>query len=271
MLTPSNNKNDEKAQAMLNRWWRMKRMLYQQDQEDRPNSAKGVNSITDCDKWRQDIIKEIGDKVSDIQNAGLGEHKIRALNDEINQLLEEKRHWDKRIRELGGPDYSKLETKLFDRDGVELPGSGGYKYFGAAKDLPGVRELFYREPPVAPKRNINDLHKQIDYEYYGLMRNGDDELKTREDALSAKERQEAVEVWIEENREMLEGSIPNFNQKSLKEIMEILRDDSLYEAIEQLEANTKIHEFEVDHSKEAEMLEDKKRQLVEKYLYEVDA
>ena len=39
----------------------------------------------------------------------------------------------------GETDYSKLEAKLFDRDGVELPGSGGYKYFGAAKDLPGVR------------------------------------------------------------------------------------------------------------------------------------
>ena len=54
-------------------------------------SSKGVNSINDCDKWRQDIIKEICDKVSEIQNAGLGEHKIRSLNDEINQLLDEKR------------------------------------------------------------------------------------------------------------------------------------------------------------------------------------
>lgn len=31
---------------------------------------------------------------------------------------------------------------MFDSSGVELPSSGGYKYFGAAKDLPGVRELF---------------------------------------------------------------------------------------------------------------------------------
>ena len=270
MLTPTNNKNDEKAQAMLNRWWRMKRMLYQQNQEDRPNSAQGVNSITDCDKWRQDIIKEIGDKVSDIQNAGLGEHKIRSLNDEINQLLEEKRQWDKRIRELGGPDYSKLEAKLYDRDGVELPGSGGYKYFGAAKDLPGVRDLFYREPPVAPTRNINDLHKQINYEYYGLMRGGHDELKSIEDELSELERQEAVELWINENREMLEKSIPNFDQKTIEEIREILKDDFLYEAIEHLEEQTKTHEFEVSHTREQEMLENKKRELIEKYLYEME-
>lgn len=91
MLTPSGKKNDEKAQAMLNRWWRMKRMLYQQEQEERPHSTAECHSITDADKWRQDIIKEIGDKVTEIQNAGLGEHKIRAVNDEINQLLDEKR------------------------------------------------------------------------------------------------------------------------------------------------------------------------------------
>lgn len=255
---------------MLNRWWRMKRMLYQQNQEDRPTTTAGVNSITDCDKWRQDIIKEIGDKVSDIQNAGLGEHKIRALNDEINQLLDEKRRWDKRIRELGGPDYSKLEAKLFDRDGVELPGSGGYKYFGAAKDLPGVRDLFFREPPVAPSRNINDLHKQIDFAYFGLMRGGQDHLKPLEDALSEQERENEVELWIQMNQEMLEKSIPNFHDKTPEEIRDIIRDDSLYEAIEQIEEQARAHEFEINKSREQEMLESKKRDLIEKYLYQVD-
>ena len=37
--------------------------------------------------------------------AGLGEFRIRDLNDEINKLLREKKHWEERIRELGGPDY----------------------------------------------------------------------------------------------------------------------------------------------------------------------
>jgi hypothetical protein len=32
--------------------------------------------------------------------------------------------------------------------GIELPGGvDGYKYFGAAKNLPKVRELFQREAP----------------------------------------------------------------------------------------------------------------------------
>ena len=37
--------------------------------------------------------------------AGLGEFRIRDLNDEVNKLLREKRHWEDRILELGGPDY----------------------------------------------------------------------------------------------------------------------------------------------------------------------
>ena len=46
------------------------------------------------------MIREISKKVSQIQNAGLGEFRIRDLNDEINKLLREKRHWEARIIEL---------------------------------------------------------------------------------------------------------------------------------------------------------------------------
>lgn len=52
------------------------------------------------------IIGEISKKVAQIQNAGLGEFRIRDLNDEINKLLREKGHWEFRIKELGGPDYA---------------------------------------------------------------------------------------------------------------------------------------------------------------------
>lgn len=46
------------------------------------------------------VIREVSKKVSQIQNAGLGEFRIRDLNDEINKLLREKRHWEARIIEL---------------------------------------------------------------------------------------------------------------------------------------------------------------------------
>jgi pre-mRNA-splicing factor ISY1 len=71
--------------------------------------------------------------------AGLGEFRIRDLNDEINKLLREKGHWEAQIKELGGPDYARTGPKMLDHEGREVPGNKGYKYFGAAKELPGIK------------------------------------------------------------------------------------------------------------------------------------
>ena len=53
---------------------------------------------------------------------GLGEFKIRELNDEINKLLREKGHWEVRIKELGGADYKHAGSKVIDTQAAELPG-----------------------------------------------------------------------------------------------------------------------------------------------------
>jgi len=58
--------------------------------------------------------------------AGLGEFRIRDLNDEINKLLREKRHWENQISALGGPHYRRYGPKLFDAEGREVPGNRGY-------------------------------------------------------------------------------------------------------------------------------------------------
>lgn len=61
-----------------------------------------IDSLNVCEKWRNSITKEVSKLISKIQNAGLGEYRIRELNDEINQKLKEKKMWDHRIAELGG-------------------------------------------------------------------------------------------------------------------------------------------------------------------------
>uniref|UniRef100_A0A2I3SF01 Pre-mRNA-splicing factor ISY1 homolog n=2 Tax=Pan TaxID=9596 RepID=A0A2I3SF01_PANTR len=73
--------------------------------ERRPFLASECTELPKAEKWRRQIIGEISKKVAQIQNAGLGEFRIRDLNDEINKLLREKGHWEVRIKELGGPDY----------------------------------------------------------------------------------------------------------------------------------------------------------------------
>jgi len=56
----------------------------------------------------------------DIQNPGLGGHRFRDLNDEINKLIREKGHWEVRILELGGSDYAKVGPKVIDSEGKEV-------------------------------------------------------------------------------------------------------------------------------------------------------
>ncbi|RWS16610.1 hypothetical protein B4U79_10059 [Dinothrombium tinctorium] len=133
----------------------------------RPFLASECDDLKEAEKWRLDIIRSISKKVTQIQNAGLGEFRIRDLNDQINKLLREKRHWEQRIQELGGNNYKKLKGPKFDTQGKEPPGSRGYKYFGAAKDLPGVRELFAQEAPIIVRKTRAELMRDIDADYYG--------------------------------------------------------------------------------------------------------
>ena len=57
--------------------------------------------------------------------------------------------------------------------GVSLPGAEGYKYFGAAKNLPKVREMFQKDTEVIPKKSLKELNKKVDDFYLGLTTSGD--------------------------------------------------------------------------------------------------
>lgn len=73
----------------------------------------------------------------------LPETTIRDLNDEINKQLKEKFFWEKQILDLGGPNYIQESKKLEASE--KKYQIGNYKYFGAARQLPGVKELFDEE------------------------------------------------------------------------------------------------------------------------------
>lgn len=59
--------------------------------------------------------------------AGLSDYEIRDLNDEINKLMREKRHWENQIIALGGANYRR-NVAMLDSEGKEVPGTKGYKY-----------------------------------------------------------------------------------------------------------------------------------------------
>ncbi|KAK3024943.1 hypothetical protein RJ639_042947 [Escallonia herrerae] len=196
-------RNEEKAQSMLNRFITAKNEEKKKPRERRPYLASECRDLAEADRWRQQIMGEIGRKVTEIQNEGLGEHRLRDLNDEINKALREKLHWERRIVELGGPNYTRHSAKMTDLDGniVDVPnpsGRGpGYRYFGAAKKLPGVKELFEKPPELRKRRTRYDIYKRIDASYYGYRDDEDGVLGKVEGPAEERMRAEVVAAWAE--------------------------------------------------------------------------
>ncbi|XP_015813823.1 pre-mRNA-splicing factor ISY1 homolog [Nothobranchius furzeri] len=197
-------RNAEKAMTALARF-RQAQLEEGKVKERRPFLASECSELPKAEKWRRQIISEISKKVAQIQNAGLGEFKIRDLNDEINKLLREKGHWEYRIKELGGPDYRRFGPRMLDHEGKEVPGNRGYKYFGAARDLPGVRELFEKEPTPAQRKTRGELMKDVDAEYYGYRDEDDGVLLPLEAQYEKQAVSEAVNKWKTENESCLSG------------------------------------------------------------------
>lgn len=193
-------RNQEKAQAMLNRMITARKEAVLGPVAKRPHLASECTDSQECEKWRRQLIREISKAVGAIQNGSLGEHKIRDMNDHINKLLREKKHWERQIKYLGGADYMKSEFGITDADGHKAMGANGYYYFGAARDLPGVRELFEKVDPELKKRKRGELSKMVNADYYGYKDDDDGLLQRHEKKQELKAVAEAVADWRESVR-----------------------------------------------------------------------
>lgn len=276
---------------MLNRFITMKAEEKKKPKERRPFLATECRDLSEADKWRQQIMREIGRKVAEIQNEGLGEHRLRDLNDEINKLIREKSHWERRIVELGGPNYTRHSAKMTDLDGniVDVPnpsGRGpGYRYFGAAKKLPGVRELFDKPPELRKRRTRYDIYKRIDAAYYGYRDDEDGILERLEPSAEAAMRREAAEEWYrldrirqEARKGVKSGEVAEVSA-AVREILreeeedvveeERMRDREMKERLEENEREFVVH-VPLPDEKEIEkmVLEKKKMELLNKYVSE---
>ncbi|VWU50707.1 pre-mRNA-splicing factor ISY1, putative [Hepatocystis sp. ex Piliocolobus tephrosceles] len=166
-------RTDEKGKSMLNQWLRVKEL---NDDKAFFKIPKNVNEVEDLESavsYRKHIIKEICAKIREIQNYTLSDQHIRELNDQINKLIFIKNKWEIRIIELGGPDYQTESNTLINAYCSELKGNNNYKYFGAAKNLKGVKELLFKENEerkkfiLKKKKEKRNLNKFVNIHYFG--------------------------------------------------------------------------------------------------------
>merc|ERR1712071_491502 len=192
-------------------------------------------------------------KVTQIQNAGLGEYRIRDLNDEINKLLREKYHWEVQIFNLGGPNYRRI----------------GPRYFGAARELPGVRELFEQDPLPVPKKSRAELMKDVDADYYGYCDDDDGiliplELEAEKDAVA-----KAVAEWLAKKESGDLDSEKN-EEENIYVCHQYKDESNLGESDEEMETEAPrfVAHVAVPSQKEVEeaILRRKKHELLEKYV-----
>jgi len=221
-------RNAEKAQTMLARFMRYKD--YERSggpATRRPHLAEECDNLTEANKWRAQIIREIKRGVAEIQNASLGEHKIRDLNDKINRLFREKKHWERRIRDLGGANYMTNDKKLTTDDEVLL-GHNGIRYFGAARYLPGVKEFLQvqaKEKEGEKKRvTRGELYNRINPDYFGFGDDDDGLLVPLEKIAEERLRTNRIKRWRQKHGvvtakvegENIKPELPSVSKKNVK-------------------------------------------------------
>jgi pre-mRNA-splicing factor ISY1 len=185
------SRSEEKAKAALNRWRQLATGQGATESSElgrfprkRHQLASECTSLTTCEQSRKELVEQITTKVEQIQRM-VPDDNCKKLNDEINKLLKIKSHWERQIRALGGTDYRQKTER----------GSGGYMYFGAARELPEVKA--YLKKAEAESLTFSLANQQVsplsssllDHEYYGfdeadlLQREAEAEENSRRAAL----------------------------------------------------------------------------------------
>lgn len=144
--------------------------------------------------------------------------------------MREKHMWEVQLRNLGGPNYMRFGPKMYDEDGREVPGSKGYKYFGRARELPGVKELFEELKPKSDADKEKELklkreaRKNVDADYYGFNRDEEDGVLLDYERGKEEEAREVVEAKGRTEGDGAEGfvGIPEWRVPTLEEVTDFL-------------------------------------------------
>ncbi|KAI7899263.1 Isy1-like splicing factor [Cokeromyces recurvatus] len=250
-------RNEEKAQSMLYRFREAQaaELGLGKVRLRRPAFAGSVSTVQEAERWRRDILSEISRKISKIQDVSLSDYQVRDLNDDINKLMGQKYAWEMRIKELGGADYTRSAPKMINFEGREVPGTRGYKYFGRARDLPGVRELFEKAAAdVTPAKAKIEINRDLDAEYYGY----DDEQTILLEYEQALEKELIEKLHDAPDTTYVEEKGPKQDQ------------NEEYHDKKEQESNAATDNNNVPSQKEIEtyLVERRKQQLLDKYVSE---
>ncbi|SBT41673.1 isy1-like splicing domain containing protein [Plasmodium ovale wallikeri] len=193
-------RNVEKGRSMLNQWLKAKELNDKKSFFKIPKRVNEVDDLESAVSCRKHIIKEICSKIKEIQNFSLSDQHIRELNDQINKLISIKNKWEIRIIELGGPDYQTESNTLINAHCSELKGNNNYKYFGAAKNLKGVKELLGKESDdrkkllLKKKKERRNLDKFVNIHYFGYCDDENEMLLREEMKIQKKLEKKDLEI-----------------------------------------------------------------------------
>lgn len=201
-------RNEEKAQSMLNRYLQSTRGRHGENR--RPYLSTLCDDVDEAIKWREQVLRDIRIRVNEIQHDSLEQTRVRELNDGINKLLRERGHWERRILTLGGPDFAKQRREPNTEDiGANVFKHNGFFYFGAARGLPGIKELIAERQQRSSKKPRHEnkpseesteiISARLDITYYGYTADNYDNLYNAESEAQEQLQSQLVDHWEQNN------------------------------------------------------------------------
>ena len=215
-------RNSEKANSMLHRYLQQKAQSDTDTHQRRPYLSTLVDNVNECEKWRKHIINEIVSKITEIQNPNLSESTALQLNEYINKLLREKSHWERRIKQLGGNDYSIIQQNIYDSNNViEID---KYYYFGVSKNNKLVQKLIQKKQyDIKHKYTLSQLESMVNgTNYYGNDDSENNMLYSIERELEQQLQHDAGYIDVSDNdiNNDITNTLPTQQQQLTKQQIE---------------------------------------------------
>lgn len=166
-----------------------------------------------------------------------------------------------------------MSARELDKEGREVASNKGYKYFGAAKDLPGVRELFEESKELEQMRKTRaELMKNVDADYYGYLDDDDGLLIPLEQEEEKKAIEQAKEYFAKHGAERYQKEFGDDLDEDIYKVRDDSDDDDI-DTKESIVVGEDGKQMTIKHvlvpsqaDIEEMIMERKKQELIEKYL-----